>query len=146
MRRIGAGAGLELQLDAEGVCGLGHASGIDCAIEVPDSEAAVYLRAPIVPWPPARLAEVAERCLTGQFLGLGTAGAGFAIDPRDRELVLWQCLPLAVLDEAAFGERLATFIDMAARWREEVLGLDRCSEGGATAGGAAVAAALAGGV
>ncbi|MEJ7929105.1 type III secretion system chaperone [Ramlibacter sp. AN1015] len=124
LRRLGDVAGLSLQLSSEGVCGVGHESGMDCAIEVPEDGGAVYLRAPMLPWPPVHLARIAEHLLTEQFLGLGTDGATFAIDPRDRELVLWKCAPVALLDETSFQQLLMEFIQMAVHWRDELQRID----------------------
>lgn len=121
LRRLGEGAQMTLALNEEGVCGVGHGSGIDCAIEVPQDGASVYLRAPLAPWPPEQALEVCEHFLTASFFGMGTEGASFAIDPRDRELILWQAVPLAVLDEAAFADLLFRFLDTAAWWRDQIL-------------------------
>lgn len=120
LRRLGQGANLSLELNEEGVCGVGHVNGIDCAIEVPGEGGTVYLRAPLAPWPPVQATQVCERFLTASFFGMGTGGASFAIDPRDCELILWQAIPLATLDEASFGEWLLGFIRMAAHWRDQV--------------------------
>jgi len=117
---LGARAGLALRLDEEGVCGVGHVSGMDCAIEVPDGGSSVYLRAPLMAWPPRQARRIAEHCLEAQFLGLETDGASFAIDPRDSELVLWKSVPVATLDEAALASLVVGFIEAAARWRESL--------------------------
>lgn len=121
---LGARTGLALGLDEEGVCGVGHASGMDCAIEVPDGGSSVYLRAPLMAWPPRQAPLVAQYCLEAQFLGLETQGASFAIDPRDGELVLWRSVPVAVLDAEALATLVVGFIEAAARWREGLLRID----------------------
>lgn len=121
---LGARAGLALRLDEEGVCGVGHVSGLDCAIEVPDGSDSVYLRTALMPWPPRQPQRIAEHCLEAQFMGLGTDGASFAIDPRDGELVLWKSVCVAVLDEAALEHLVVSFVDAAARWREDLLAID----------------------
>ena len=121
---LGARAGLALKLDEEGVCGVGHVSGMDCAIEVPDGGRSLYLRSPLASWPPRQPQRIAECCLQAQFLGLETDGASFAIDPRDGELVLWQCVPLAALDQDAMASLVVGFIEAAARWRESLLEAD----------------------
>ncbi len=130
---LGAKAGLALRLDEEGVCGVGHVSGMDCAIEVPDGGNSLYLRAPLVSWPPRQAQRIAEYCLQAQFLGLETDGASFAIDPRDGELVLWKCVPLAVLDEESMATLVVAFIEAAARWRESLLRADGTPAEGAHA-------------
>ncbi len=127
---LGRATGLRLRLDEEGVCGIGHASGVDCAIEVPEGGDSLYLRAPLMPWPGRHPLRMAERCLEAQFLGLATQGASFAIDPRDSELVLWQCVPLAVLDGDALARRVTGFLELAARWREDLLAADGPSRAG----------------
>lgn len=121
LRNLGQNANLVLSLNEEGVCGLGHASGIDCAIEVPEEGGLVYLRAPLAPWPPSRAIEACEQFLTASFFGMGTEGASFAIDPRDRELILWKGVPVAVLDEEAFDDLLSRFLNTAAWWRDQIV-------------------------
>lgn len=130
---LGAKAGLALRLDEEGVCGVGHVSGMDCAIEVPDGGSSVYLRAPLASWPPRHALRIAEYCLETQFLGLETDGASFAIDPRDGELVLWKCVPLAVLNEETLASLVVGFIEAAAGWRESLLRTDGSQADGARA-------------
>ncbi len=127
---LGGAAGLSLRLDPEGVCGVGHASGMDCAIEVPEGGASVYLRAPLLAWPTRHPLRTAERCLEAQFLGLDTDGASFAIDPRDGELVLWKCVPVAALDAGAMARLVTGFLESAARWREDLLAADASAPAG----------------
>lgn len=126
LRALGARAGLPLQLDAEGVCAIGHSSGLDCAIEVPEGAGTAYLRAPLLPWPPESAAgALGEYCLSAHFLGLGTAGACFAINPRSRELVIWKALGLSLFDATSFADALLQFLDLAAQWRDELQAFDR---------------------
>lgn len=127
---LGARAGLSLRLDDEGVCGVGHVSGIDCAIEVPDGGGSIYLRAPLMPWPPHQAQRIAEHCLEAQFLGLGTDGASFSIDPRDGDLVLWKAVPLAILDEQALATLVVNFLETAVRWRDDLLQADAVAPSG----------------
>lgn len=126
---LGARAGLALRLDEEGVCGVGHVSGMDCAIEVPDAGGSVYLRAPLLAWPARQALRIAGRCLEAQFMGLGMDGASFAIDPVDGELVLWQAVRVSDLDEDALARLVVGFIEAAARWREDLLHLDAMPQG-----------------
>lgn len=121
---LGARAGLALRLDEEGVCGVGHVSGLDCAIEVPEGGDGVYLRTALMPWPPRQPQRIAEHCLEAQFMGLGTDGASFSIDPRDGDLVLWKAVPVAVLDATALEHLVVSFVDAAAQWRDDLLRID----------------------
>lgn len=118
---LGRRAGLALTLDAEGVCAIGHASQLDCAIEVPDGAGTVYLRVPLMPWREGREhPQLAAWCLSEHFLGLATGGASFAIDRAEGELVLWLARPLAALDEQAFAAMVVGFLDNAAACRERL--------------------------
>lgn len=132
LARLGAAAGLSLRLDEDGVCGIGHASGIDCAIEVPEEGGSVYLRAPLIDWPPGHPGRTAEFCLEAQFLGLGTDGASLAIDPRERELVLWMAVPVSTLDAGAMESLVVRFLETAVRWRDEIERLDSAPPSPAT--------------
>lgn len=120
LRQIGAQAGFPLRLDAEGVGAVGHRSGLDCAIEVDAVRRMVFLTVPLMPWPMEAPDRVAARCLQGHFLGVDTAGGSFAIDDQTRELVLWKSLPLERFDAQTFGEALASFLDVAQAWRDDL--------------------------
>lgn len=114
--RGGAAEGLRLR--DEGVCAVGHVSGLDCAVEAP-GDGSVYLRTPLMPWRAGADGDLAERCLALHFLGLQTDGACFAIDRDEAALVLWTAWPLSTLDGPAFIGRMAAFMETAARWRDE---------------------------
>lgn len=124
LETLGAATGLALALDEQGVCAVGHASGIDCALEVPADGDTIYLRAPLCHWSPQNPARVAEFCLEAHFLGLETDGASFSIDPYDRELTLWKSLPIATLDGDALAARIVRFLETAAHWRDAVCQAD----------------------
>lgn len=120
LQGIGAKTGLALALDDHGVCAVGHASGIDCALEIPDGEARVYMRAPLMPWRMGEHPLVAEACLAEHFMGMRTSGASFAIDTEEGELVLWKSWALVALDEDRFGQLVVGFLETAAAWRAEL--------------------------
>lgn len=122
---LGRRAGLALKLDADGVCAIGHASQLDCALEVPDGAGTVYLRVPLMPWRDGEHPHLAAWCLSEHFLGLATGGASFAIDRDEGELVLWLSRPLAALDEQAFAALVVGFLDQAATCRERLEGACR---------------------
>ena len=121
LRQIGAQAGFPLQLDAQGVGAVGHLSGLDCGIEVDEARRLVFLTVPLMPWPSQPPAVLAHRCLQAHFLGLDTAGGSFAVDDQTRELVLWKSLPLERFDAPSFGEELASFLDAAQGWRDDLM-------------------------
>lgn len=118
LRSLGRILGWPLSLNVQGVCTIGHASGIECAVEVPDEGGCVVLRAPLMAWYPERHLELAVHCLKLQYLGLRTQGAVFGIDEEDSELSLWQVVPVAALDEAGFQGLVARFLDQAEYWQE----------------------------
>lgn len=120
LRSLGRILGWPLNLDAQGVCTIGHASGVECAIEVPDEGNCVVLRVPLMAWYPERHLALAVHCLRQQYLGLRTQGAAFGIDEEDAELSLWQAVPLAGLDEAGFHGLVARFLDQAEYWLDEL--------------------------
>ncbi|TFZ01506.1 type III secretion system chaperone [Ramlibacter rhizophilus] len=121
LRALGQKAGLPLALDAQGVCAVGHASGLACAVEVGAGE--VFFRVPLMDWEPGHSASLAEFCLGEHFLGLATSGASFAIDRDEAELVLWRSMPLVVLDEASFAAALMDLLEAASHWREQLQGV-----------------------
>lgn len=120
LRSLGRILGWPLSLNVQGVCTIGHASGLECAVEVPDEGGCVVLRAPLMAWYPERHQALAAHCLKQQYLGLRTQGASFGIDEEDAELSLWQVMPVAGLDEAGFQGLVARFLDQAAYWQDEL--------------------------
>ncbi len=124
LRHMGERIGFPLVLDAEGVCAVGHSNGLECAIEVAEARREVFLRVPLMPWPPARPEALAAQCLQAHFLGIDTAGGSFAVDPAGGELVLWASRSLEALDAQAFGSWVADFLEVAGRWRHELWALD----------------------
>jgi len=124
LRRLGELAGFAPELDAEGLCAIGHRSGLECAIEVFGPHGEVVVRVPLMPWPPARPEAVASQCLQAHFLGIDTVGASFAIDPAGAELVLWKSAPLDSLDAERFPAWLDELFEAALRWRDALWQLD----------------------
>ena len=120
LRGLSAKTGLQLRLNEQGVCAIGHTSGLDCAIEVPDGRGRVYFHIPLMPWAGAPAA-LAERCLSENFLGINTDGASFAIDRDEGQIVVWITRRLETLDEAQFGKLLVDFFETANHWRQELL-------------------------
>ncbi len=110
---------LYLRLDGEGVCTIGHRSGLDCVVEVP-GDGSVYLRVGILPWEPEAYPGLAERCLLAQFMGRETHGASFGVDPVDAELVLWQERTLNSLDEKMFCDLVVQIFESAVHWRSAI--------------------------
>ena len=133
LARMGEQAGFHLQLDSEGVCAIGHSSGVDGAIELAEARREVFLRVPLMPWPPARPEVLAAQCLQAHFLGIDTGGGSFAIDPAGPELVLWMSRPLDGLGAQAFATWVVQFLEAAGRWREVLLALDTQAGGAAEA-------------
>lgn len=113
---LGGQTRLVLCLDDEGVCAIGHQSGLDCVVEAP-GDGSVYLRVGILPWEPEAHPDLAERCLVAQFMGRDTHGASFGVDPVDGQLVLWQERPLISLDEKSFCQLVVQILECAAHWR-----------------------------
>ena len=108
-----------LQLDDDGICTIGHESGLDCAVELPGN-GSVYLRVAMFPWEPETNPDLAERCLLASFMGIETGGAAFGVDPIDVELVLWQERSVGSLDEAGFSRLVTQLFDNAVRLRKEL--------------------------
>lgn len=124
LRQLGTQARMSLQLDDQGLCGIGHASGVDCVVEVPDRSGRLYLWSPLLPWPGLHPQLIAERCLGAHFLGAQTGGASFALHPSGTELMFWQIHPIASLDESRFATAVIEFIQQAAQWRDNLQRLD----------------------
>lgn len=103
---------LNLKLDAEGVCSVGHDSGLDCGIEVPESAAQICLRIPVAPLATLGSAQL-RQCLASHLFGVGTHGALYGIDEATDELVLWRTLDLAGLDATGFAAALLHLFDTA---------------------------------
>lgn len=121
LRALGARTGLALQLGPDGVCAVGHSSGLDCAIEVPDGQNTLFLRIPLMAWPSGEHPHLlAERCLQENFIGVGAGAACFAIDRAEAELLLWLARPLDTLDETALGLLIVEFFATAVHWKQEL--------------------------
>jgi len=107
---------VDLCLDEDGVCVIGHASGIDCVVEVPLDQPTLYLSAPLLPL--AALDDgLLRACMSAHLLGRATGGATFAIDLDDDQLVLWRANPIAALDGPGFVAGLVEFFTLASQWR-----------------------------
>ncbi|MRD46863.1 hypothetical protein GHT07_06220 [Caenimonas koreensis DSM 17982] len=119
LQHIGRQTRVGLALDHDGVCTIGHDSGLDCCVEVPDN-GSVYLRVALLPWEPEENPDLAERCLLASFMGIGTGGAAFGVDPLDAELVLWQERPLSCLNEASFAALVVQILENAVRLRNDL--------------------------
>lgn len=119
LQHLGRQSRVRIQLDDDGVCTIGHESGLDCAVEVPGN-GSVYLRVAMFPWEPEENPDLAERCLLASFMGIETGGAAFGVDPMDAELVLWQERPLSSLDEAGFAQMVARLLDNAVRLKKDL--------------------------
>ncbi|MBC7602183.1 MAG: type III secretion system chaperone [Ramlibacter sp.] len=119
LQYLGRQTRVKLHLDRDGVCTIGHDSGLDCCVEVPGN-GSVYLRVALFPWEPEENPDLAERCLLASFMGIGTGGAAFGVDPLDAELVLWQERPLSCLDDASFSLMVAQILDNAVRLRNDL--------------------------
>ena len=126
---LGLRTGLSLRLDADGVCGVGHSSGLDCAVEVPAGNGRVVLRIPLMGVPEAS-APLLEHCLVANFLGLGPECATLAIDPVDRDLVLWALCSLDTLDADRFAAWLVSMFETAQATREDLERFNREPHGG----------------
>jgi hypothetical protein len=87
-----------------------------------------------MPWRPDHPARLAERLLTEHFLGMRTNGASFAIDPHEGELVLWKACALSTLDEHSFALLVASFLQSASRWRDELEAAPRTADHAAEPG------------
>ena len=120
---LGRQTRLALRLDDEGVCAIGHQSGLDCVVEAPGN-GSVYLRVGILPWEPEAHPGRAERCLIAQFMGRETHGASFGVDPVDGQLVLWQERPLSCLDEKSFSHLIVQILECAVHWRSAIPAAD----------------------
>lgn len=116
---LGQQTRLALRLNDEGVCTIGHQSGLDCVVEAPGN-GSVYLRVGILPWEPEAHPDQAERCLIAQFMGRETQGASFGVDPEDGELVLWQERQLTTLDEMSFCRFVVQILECAVHWRSAI--------------------------
>ncbi len=119
LRGLSAKTGLQLHLNEQGVCAIGHTSGLDCAIEVPDGRGRVYLHIPLMPWAGSP-ASLAEHCLGENFLGINTDGASFAIDREEGQIVAWITRRLETLTEVSFCTLIVDFFETAAERRREL--------------------------
>jgi hypothetical protein len=113
---LGRQTRLTLRLDDEGVCAIGHQSGLDCVVEAPGN-GSVFLRVGILPWEPEAHPHLAERCLVAQFMGRETQGASFGVDPVDGQLVLWKERRVTSLDEKSFCHLIVQILECAVQWQ-----------------------------
>lgn len=127
LRILGARVQVSLQLDQDGLCAIGHLSGIDCALEVPEGCGKVFLRAPLLSLDQCGEATL-RFCLAQHLLGINTAGAVFAIDQKEDAIVLWQTRDLAGLDLESFAMMVVEFFEAADHWRYELDALQRPPE------------------
>jgi hypothetical protein len=127
LEHLGRETRLALRLDDEGVCAIGHESGLDCVVEAPGN-GSVYLRVGILQWEPEAHPGRAERCMIAQFMGRDTHGASFGVDPVDGQLVLWQERPLISLDEVSFCRLVVHILQNAVHWRSAIPAADEHAE------------------
>lgn len=133
---------LEIELNDEGLCAIGHASGIDCALELPEGSGKLYLRAPLLSLQQASATRL-RNCLAEHLLGVRTGGAIFAIDEQEDCLLLWQDASIAQLDAQSFAQWLVDFLRTASFWQEQFLALPAAPAAGATATNPTSASAVA---
>ncbi len=119
LRELGLRTGLSLRLGADGVCGIGHASGLDCAVEVPAGSGRMVLRIALMAVPQG-CPELWEHCMAENFLGLGPDCATLAIDPAERDLVLWSVRGLEALDAGRFADWVVSMFETAEASRADL--------------------------
>jgi hypothetical protein len=117
LRGLGARTGLDLHLSLDGVCAIGHISGLECVIEVPPDGGQVWLRLPILQWA-GQSPELAVHCLQQNLLGIGAEAASLALDTTAGELLLWLVRPLDALDEDRLGLLILDLFACAQECRE----------------------------
>lgn len=111
---------VELMLDDDGCCSIGHESGIDCALEVPLDQEAIYLSTPLLPIAAAD-ETVLRLCMRAHLFGRASGGATYAIDDDSGWLVLWRRYPIAALDADDFAHALVDFLTAASTCRSGLL-------------------------
>ena len=125
LRHLGQKAGVELDLDSEGVCAVTYGETVTCVIEVPAHADTLYLSSTMLSLPhldESRLASLFRRLLALDFLALDTGGAIFALDERNREIVLWYSSPVERLDAVAFENVFGAFLETAVAWSAKLPG------------------------
>jgi hypothetical protein len=133
---------LEIELNDEGLCAIGHASGIDCALELPEGSGKLYLRAPLLSLHQVSATSL-RKCLAEHLLGVRTGGAIFSIDEQEDCLLLWQDASIAQLDAQSFAQWLVDFLRTASFWQEQLLTLPAAPASAAAATNPASASAVA---
>lgn len=120
LRELGAELGIELTLDAEGICILECSDGEECVILVPEDHEFMVLQMPLTPLFPSD-----DRAFLEQVLRLNleldeTHGALLGMAPMQRVLVCRYLQPLAGLDFRAFARVLTEFKDTADRLNQRL--------------------------
>ncbi len=122
--RLGRRSGLHLQLNEDGVCAIGHASGLDLVVQVPPAQGLVLLGVALLELEALRHAGLARECLARQAAALVAGGGSlggcvFALDPQTDELLLLRALPVDALDADRFQALVVDTLDTAERWARE---------------------------
>ena len=117
LRTLGEITGMKgLALNPQGVCAFTVDDTFDVVVEAPERDAMLYLYAPLLRLDQDHPEALYEQLLKLNYLGRQTRGAVFAINQRDRNIVLSVARPLSMLDEPRFFALMEDFLETAQHW------------------------------
>jgi len=111
VRSLGAGFGVELELDATGACGLRVDDRLDLTLRHEPSPPGLLVYAPVGILPEAPVEGVLRALLEANHVWDGTRGATWSL--AGEEVVLSRLFPLANLEAGMLAAELAAFVEVA---------------------------------
>ena len=122
MRQFGAKVGIgDFEPDETNVCRLDIDDMLISFAEDPET-AAVVTRAEICESPSHGAGMLYRLLMESMFMGQGTMGASFSIEPESGKIYLYRVDPTATLDPDSFSAILEKFVNMLEQWRKTLAG------------------------
>ncbi len=109
------GTPIKFSLNEEGFCDLAYEE-LDLVISVPEGSDLVHLYGFILPEKP----ELFEKLLKINLLRIDTKGAFFALNEREKYIVLVQTQPVEGLNFSQFETLLQNFIETSLNWQNKL--------------------------
>ena len=110
----------ELKLDDDGCCRLSFDESIQIDFEYDDAQAQLYAFSSLAPLPVQNKARIYEDLLRDNLFGRKTAGASFAINAVDGDIVLFHSCQIGKTDYIEGCNWLEGFIATVEYWKEKL--------------------------
>ena len=118
-----------LTLDETGICAFHYKDEMLVALEMPDDSALAFVYSGVMEVPAMDKQAFYEAALALNSYGIATKGATLALDKQKGLLFLYQTLRVESLDDTAFGNVMANFLESVGEVREELTELIGSKDG-----------------